>query len=451
VAEFISLCRKAFPDDQPHQARATRLLLSQLVCLGRHSVTGLITTAGRELRDWSADYKFFNKGRFDYKKAFGVALKEVLKMSDHEAPLIVAIDDTIVRKTGRKTHGVKWRRDPLGPPFQVNLIKAQRFLQLSAAITSCKGTSRMIPIDLFHAPSNPKAGDPTITQTASKRIDVLRAAIDQVDGDKPLWIVGDGGYTNAQVLKNLPANTVFIGRARKDAKLYFQPTEESSRGRHRVYGAPAPRPEELASDQQTPWTELYLKAHGRKIRFRYKSLGELKSRTAGGAHTLRMITVAPRRYQLRKGGKFLYKGGVHLICTDTHASIKEILQAYLLRWDLEVNFREQKTILGMGEAAVRTEVSTQSQPACVAVAYSFAHIAEARAIAGPEIPRPKWRRKTTSKTRLSTNQLLQKMRQELWFSSINHFSGFVSHSPGDTKPEKIEIPLKSAVIYAISA
>ena len=42
--------------------RAQRLGLSQLACVGRHTLTGLLYTGGRQGRDWSADYRFFAQG-----------------------------------------------------------------------------------------------------------------------------------------------------------------------------------------------------------------------------------------------------------------------------------------------------------------------------------------------------------------------------------------------------
>jgi hypothetical protein len=44
--------------------------------------------------------------------------------------LIAHMDDTILKKTGKKISGTSWRRDPLGPPFQNNFIWGQRFLQI---------------------------------------------------------------------------------------------------------------------------------------------------------------------------------------------------------------------------------------------------------------------------------------------------------------------------------
>lgn len=68
------------------------------------------------------------------------------------------MDDTIVRKRGRKVHGTGWKRDPLGPHFCTNFVWAQRFLQMSAALpdSECQGRARAIPVDFVHVPSPSK-------------------------------------------------------------------------------------------------------------------------------------------------------------------------------------------------------------------------------------------------------------------------------------------------------
>ena len=74
------------------------------------------------------------------------------------APMVVALDDTLLPKSGKKTYGVAYRRDPLGPPFRPNFIRAQRFIQLSAAVfTKTRGhPADMVPIDFQHAPTPAK-------------------------------------------------------------------------------------------------------------------------------------------------------------------------------------------------------------------------------------------------------------------------------------------------------
>src|SRR5258706_15093532 len=46
----------------------------------------------------------------------------------------VAIDDTRLRKTGRAIEQAFYQRDPLSPPFHVNLMLGLRFLQASLLV-----------------------------------------------------------------------------------------------------------------------------------------------------------------------------------------------------------------------------------------------------------------------------------------------------------------------------
>lgn len=109
-------------------------MLSQLACLGRHTLTGLACTAGRQFADWSADYRLFERARIDEQTVFGVVQGEVEAALPAGRPLVTALDDSILRKKGRRVHGAGWRRDPLSPPFHVNFAWGQRVLQISAAL-----------------------------------------------------------------------------------------------------------------------------------------------------------------------------------------------------------------------------------------------------------------------------------------------------------------------------
>ncbi len=46
----------------------------------------------------------------------------------------VAIDDTRLRKTGRAIPQAFYQRDPLSPPFHLNLVLGLRFLQASLLV-----------------------------------------------------------------------------------------------------------------------------------------------------------------------------------------------------------------------------------------------------------------------------------------------------------------------------
>lgn len=447
--------------------RVRRHLLSQLLCLGRHTLTGLLSTSGHLFTDWTADYRLYSQERIDPRLLFSPVRQRLTQQLACGTPLVVALDDTRLRKTGSKTYGVKYTRDPMGPAFHVNFIKAQRFVQISMAAPSGDGSARMVPIDCVHAPAAVKPqrnADPqafaqyrlaqretVLPKVAADRLHKLRADMDE-DGqyERLLWVSVDGGYTNRTFIKHLPERTRVVGRIRADAKLYHLPKSvPDGTGRPRVYGRRAPTPEQLRKDPSVPWQPLDAVVAGKRHTFKIKTLAPLRWRSAGKEHDLRLVVVAPLGYRLTKGGKRLYRKPAYLICTDPSASIQDILQVYLWRWDIEVNFRDEKTLLGLGQAQVRNEKSVNNVPALAVAAYAMlltAAIHTYGSNAWPDtLPPPKWRNKEPQ--RASTQSLLQHLRHEMWAHAIR-FSGFAAVSSPDAKPEKLNNCLGSALFYA---
>jgi hypothetical protein len=449
--------------------RTRRHVLSQLLCLGRHTLTGVLGTSGRLFCDWSADYRMYASERVEPAKLFSPVRRSLTARLASGEPLVAALDDTRLPKSGRKTHGVKYTRDPMGPPFHVNFIKAQRFVQTSMACAADNGMARMIPIDFVHAPAPEKPGRDADEQTCAlfrgaaremalpkvgaERLRILRRAMDEEgQQDRPLWTVVDGGYTNGTFMKHLPERTVALGRIRADAKLYHLPEPtEGKLGRNRVYGDRAPTPEELRQNTAVPWQHIDAFAAGSIHTLRIKTISPLRWRSAGKEHDLRLIVIAPLGYKLTKHSRMLYRKPAFLICTDPDADIQQIIQAYVWRWDIEVNFRDEKTIIGVGQAQVRQKHSVQNVPALAVAAYAMLLTAATNAY-GPTgqpdaLPAPKWRRKKT--LRASTQSLLQHLRHEVWADAL-HFSSFVSNPDPNMKPQKLGNTLESALFYAVA-
>jgi hypothetical protein len=445
-----------------------------LLCLGRHTVTGLLTTCGLEFQDWSAPYRLFSFDRLPLPEIYAVVRRGVLAELPPQAPLLVALDDSLLRKTGIRIPGVAWRRDPLGPHFQTNFVRAQRVLQFSAAVPLSEGAYRMIPIGFLHAPTpvkpSRKASPEEWTEygraaklarlplRAAQQIAVLRRDLDAEPSgaQRQLQCVVDGGYTNETVLKKLPARTTLIGRIRKDAKLYFPPEPlpgSPSRGRPRHYGAPAPTPEQLRTNDSVPWTSMEVSVSGAPHQIRIKCLRPILWRTAGLEHTLQMVVVAPLSYRLRQGSKLLYRQPAFLICTDPQLDARSLVQGFVQRWGIEVNFREQKTLLGVGQAQVRDPDSVASVPALQVASYAMLQLACLHTVDGPAkpdlLPRPKWAA-GDAPPRFSTQRAIAQLRAEVWGRGLGlaNFCGFANASSPITKPEKFVPDLGSAVLYA---
>jgi len=463
-------CAPAFSQQRVAE-RAEALSLSSLLCLGRHTVTGLLTTCGLEFEDWSADYRLFSEHRLPTIEIYSVIRRGVLHQLPPQAPFCAAIDDSLLRKTGIRIPGVAWRRDPLGPHFHTNFVRAQRVLQLSADLPLPAGNHRMVPIAFLHAPTPVKPAanaspdqriqykkdsrQARLPLLAAQQIASLRQSLNtEPDGaTRPLHIFVDGGYTNSTVLKSLPANTTLVGRIRKDAKLYFLPEPSQAPrkpGRPLHYGADAPTPEQVRTDESIPWQKLPITINGVSHEMRVKVLANLQWRTAGLQHTLQLVVVAPLGYRLRKGSKLLYRKPAYLICTDPRLDRLALLQGFVQRWDIEVNFREEKTLLGVGEAQVRNPESVQELPAFQVASYAMLLLSMNRSpdSNANSLPPPKWA--SQAPPRQSTQNAINQLRGEVWGQALGltNFSDLLISTPSITSPEKLLPHLPSAILYA---
>ncbi len=107
-------------------------MMAALLCPERATLTNLICTSGLQHLDWSAHYRLYSRHRVDERVLFAQVCESVQQALPAGHPLVIAMDDTLIRKTGPHISGVGWKRDPLGPAFQTNLVRGQRYLQFSA-------------------------------------------------------------------------------------------------------------------------------------------------------------------------------------------------------------------------------------------------------------------------------------------------------------------------------
>ena len=453
--------------------RAWRLGVTQLLCLGRHTLTNLLCTAGRQAIDWSADYRLFSEDQWDPQRLFAVVLDRVLERLPAGEPLVLAMDDTHVSKTGKHVPGASYRRDPLSPAFHCNLVRAQRFLQVSAALHAAAGPgpARCIPVAYEHAPSvpHPKKSDPPerwqeyrrqqkLDNLSTRGLAVIKRLRREMDrrlhGRGRRLVLGvDASYTNQTVLRGLPARVVLVGRIRRDAALFALP-EGGRRGR---YGRPLCTPEQLRQDSSIAWQTVQAYAAGKMHEFRVKTMGPALWKKAGMDRPVRIMVVAPVGYRLRQGSKLLYRQPAFLLCSDPQMPDEQMLQDYLWRWGVEVNHRDEKQIIGVGQAQVTNEQSARRQPALAVFSYATLLLAAADtwgidAIEGP-LPPPKWRTGTSG--RLTTQQMVQELRSEVWAQGLDHLADgeedFATIPTDDTKPLALSDNLRSAVLYGSAA
>jgi hypothetical protein len=340
----------------------------------------------------------------------------------------VALDDTRLRKTGRCIPQAFYQRDPLSPPFHLNLVLGLRFLQASLLVPLHRTTAvgaRALPIR-FQEVSRVKRPAKKATEEMKKQyqealkkqnlsvsfVEVgqqLRKDLDGAGGaDKILVLAGDGSFCNRTCFGGIPERSVLLVRARKDAKLCFHAAE----GSRRFYGIDKFTPEQVRKDEGRAWKTTKIFYGGKRRKVRYKEVPEVYWQRGAGQRALRLIVVAPTPYRKSQSKRLYYRDPGYVLTSDLRSSAKQFLQIYFDRWQIEVNHREEKDTLGIGQAQLWNVTSVPKQPVLAVAAYSALLLASLLAF-GAERGKhyaelPKWRRNARRPSCLDLITLLRK-------------------------------------------
>ncbi len=432
IQQFHSLLERGWQSAFP-QARSRRRAIQHAIALpcvfGRRTISRTIDALGRAGHDWSADYKMFSRCRWKVERLFDPVIDEYLARYP-KRPVIAAVDDTKLRKTGRKIKGASWHRDPLSPPFHVNFIYGLRFLQASMLFAHYQEGDyppRGVPVRFEEAPPVRKPGKRATQQQrdeynrlkkeknlSTKALEVirdLRASVDRRGGaERLLLMVGDGSFANKTMFKADLDRTHVLARCRKDARLCFRADE----GGRRKYAQQLFTPDRVRHQEDRAWKRARVYLGGKRRKVRYREVKEVLWKRGGGTRPLRLIVIAPVPYKLSKHSHWNYREPAYFLTTDLVTPIKLLVGACFDRWQIEVNHRDEKDILGVGGAQVRSEQSIPRHPALAVASYSMLLLAALQKF-GPGrtedyLEQPKWRSRGSK--RASLLDIVSKLRSE---------------------------------------
>lgn len=392
--------------------RAVEQAIAALLTVGRRTLARSLFTLGRQHRDWSADYKLHSRSAWQSQDLFQPILQRAAPLAD-PALLIVAMDDTRIRKSGRKILSAFYQRDPLSPKFRFNLMWGLRFLHFSLLVPLYRSGAdtppRALPVRFLEVPALKKPGKKASAEEiaahkqAVKQHNLSRASVDLLTElrqsadaaglkSRTILAVGDGSFCNRTLFRQRFDRIEIVARARRDCRLCYR---DPSGGR-RFYSTDHFTAEDVRQNETFGWQKARI-FHGGKWRdVRYKEVREVYWRHGAAKRPLRLIVVAPVAYSSGKGKRKYYGEPAFLLTTDLERPAPVVLQAYFDRWQIEVNHREIKDTLGIGQAQLRNTHAVPRQPAMLVAAYSALLLAaiqvygDKRGDAFPALP--KWRR-----------------------------------------------------------
>ena len=332
--------------DRRSAPRLAWLFIGAVLARGRRTVTSWIRAAGLSGEYRSCYTTVAAVGTKTDLTAAHLAREVVKPLVAGADRLTFAIDDTPTPRHGRHVQGAGVHHNPTPGPAGSEFVYGHVWVVLGLLVSHAAWGVVALPLlaRLYvrqkNLPGIAAADRPAFRTKLELAVELMRwAKIWLGMLGKPVWVVTDGAYASAVFLTPMKTLAVtVVSRLRKDASLRSVPAARSgNRGRPRIYGE---HRIDLAKrgGQQRGWATETFTLYGKPTVKRYKTF-TATWRPAGGA--IRVVLVDEPT------------GWVAFFCTDTAATVADILGCVADRFSLETTFRDCKDIVGAGQQQVR--------------------------------------------------------------------------------------------------
>jgi DDE superfamily endonuclease len=349
LVSLLSLLRSAFT--APSFDTFCWLVHGFIGRVGEHTITGVWQAARLAgVLHHSRAHDFFARRRWSADR-LGLALAAfvVERFLAPQAPIAVAIDDTLFPRSGAKVFAAGWHFDGPGPRRARPRLRFGNSFVCLGLLVRRRGRSVCLPL-LFRL-WRPAAGDAEQVTRVALAHELIARLADRFP-DRAIAVAADAYYANKS-LRRLPERVSACVRLRSNAALWkLAPTPPAGRpGRPRTKGERLGSVRELAADPGRRWSELRITtAAGDERQLEAFVLDCLWYKVLG-ARPVRVVIArdADRREQPL----------LAVLATDPGLSAAEVLRRFAERWAIEVAFAEAKGQFGVGEARNRTPAAVE--------------------------------------------------------------------------------------------
>jgi hypothetical protein len=313
---------------------------------GQRTVTGMLVgarLAGRRHHDLA--YRFFATARWSADQ-LGLILLDLIAATlvPADAAVVLAVDDTLWRRTGRRLHGAAWHHDGAGPGRH-RPTWGHRWVVVGV-IVQLPFLTRAVCLPILARLWIPGEPDRTPLILARELVDLASGHL----GQRPVHLVGDAAYIG-KPLRGLPTHVTVTARLRADAALYAPAPPRTGRpGRPPRKGNRLPALIVLAAMTRYQWTAVQVRCYGKTLDREVLAIGCLWYGALGGQLVQVVLSRpvgAPDGYELA------------LVTTDLAATPAAIIERYADRWSAETCFLDARHLVGVGQARTRTHRSVE--------------------------------------------------------------------------------------------
>ena len=304
---------------------------------GRRTVCGMLTGAGLA-RCWSHHraHRFFSHARWSVEQVSAVLTRLVVELLVPAGePVLVAVDDTLLKRSGPTVHAASWFHD--GSATGGHQVGFGNNWVVAAIVVRLPFLRRPVALPVGFALVR-KDTD------AASRLSLGRGLVAAVSAAVPgrlVHVVADSAYAG-KALRGLPTHITWTTRLRANAALFTPaPPRTGKRGRPRLKGDRLPSLQSLAAS--TPFSPTTVARYGSTATVATAVIRCLWY----GAFGAQPVQVVLLRDEATTGYD------IALISTDLTATATEVIARYAARWSIEVAFEDAKQTTGVGQARNR--------------------------------------------------------------------------------------------------
>lgn len=408
------------------------LVIGAILAPGERTVTAVLRVMGLEKEEQFQNYhRVLNRAKWSSRALSRILLRLLIHLFvPADAPIVVGLDETIERRRGAKIEARGIYRDPVRSSKEF-FVKTSGLRWVSMMLlTSIPWAQRVwaLPFLTVLAPSERyykqrKRRHKKITDWGRQMIRQLRRWLP----DRCLVVVADSAYAVIELLacaQGMLQPVTVVTRLRLDAALYEPAPErkKGTKGRPRLKGARQPTLAQRLVDPNTVWEVVTVCWYGGQ-----KRTVEVATGTALWYHsglppvTLRWVLIRDPQ------DKFVAQA---LLCSDQAIASTQIIEWFVLRWQVEVTFHEVRSHLGVETQRQWSDLAIlRTTPALLglfSVVTVFAHQLL------QEHPLPVRQAAWYTKALPTFADTLAFVRKQLWPVTLSCMS--------PAKPEMVEIP-----------
>jgi hypothetical protein len=373
----------------PTFGKALTLVYGTILGSGRRTVTSALRAMGlAESQAYGTYHRVLNRAVWSPRELSRILLDLLIRaFVPPGASLVLLVDETIEARKGRKIKNKGWFRDPVRSGIrQVNYVLGLRWIVMALVVTvpwsqrpwACPFLA--VPARSPKTAARLKRKNWTIVQWTAHLVGWVR----RWQPEREIVLVGDGSYAAILLVRRcqrLKQPVKLVSRLRLDAQLYQTPPTERPKGKPGPMpkkGARQPQLADRLNDEQTAWCSMELSWYSDGWQTIEYATGTALWHCPGQGPV-------PLRWVLIRSPEDRFKPGA-LFCSDPAVSAQQIVEWFILRWNIEVTFEEVRAFLGFGTQRQWSDRAIERTSPCLLGLFSLVTLM-ARRLHGAQLPK----------------------------------------------------------------